>query len=238
MTLRGLLLPLSLVPAFVTGCIATKDMGEGDTETGSESGTSDAMSDDDGATSSPMTGGESGTTGDHAATSSVDDAGSDDAATTLVTTSPTTDDGGSGSDTDPTSGSDDQADCEATGGTWDPTACGHYDCGLPQECAAVIPGCDCGPAMNFVDGTGCVEDPACLQATFECGELQCIVATEYCEVFHQGVPGPSDFSCNDLPEVCVADSTCTCLDEQGVSGGPAQCTELEGGGLQVDIFAP
>jgi hypothetical protein len=238
MTLRGLLLPLFLGPAFVTGCIATKDMGEDDTETGSESGTTDAMTGDDAPTTNPttnqMTGDDAGTTAqvtDDAGTTAEDDAGSDDAGTTLATT----DDGGSGSST---SGSDDQADCEATGGTWDPTACGHYGCGLPQECAAVIPGCDCGPTMNFVDGTGCVEDPACLQATFECGELDCTVATEYCEVLHPGVPGPSSFSCNALPAACVADSTCTCLDEEGVSGGAGQCTELKGGGLQVDVFAP
>jgi hypothetical protein len=51
--------------------------------------------------------------------------------------------------------------CEASGGSWDVSACGHYLCGLPNDCNAVIPGCDCGPGANFVDGQGCAEDDAC-----------------------------------------------------------------------------
>jgi hypothetical protein len=51
--------------------------------------------------------------------------------------------------------------CTSSGGTWEPTSCGHYSCGLPPECAAVIPGCDCGPTQNFFPGSGCFDDPFC-----------------------------------------------------------------------------
>jgi len=51
--------------------------------------------------------------------------------------------------------------CLETGGIWDPLACGHYWCGLPIDCTAVVPGCDCGSDGNFVDGVGCVADPGC-----------------------------------------------------------------------------
>ena len=51
--------------------------------------------------------------------------------------------------------------CETTGGIWDPQACGHYHCGVPQDCQAIIPGCDCGPSSNFQPGLGCQPDPAC-----------------------------------------------------------------------------
>jgi hypothetical protein len=51
--------------------------------------------------------------------------------------------------------------CFHSGGEWDESSCGHYTCGEFPECDAVIPGCDCGPAANFVEGEGCVEDSAC-----------------------------------------------------------------------------
>ncbi len=50
--------------------------------------------------------------------------------------------------------------CEDTGGSWRETSCGHYFCGQPPACAAVIPGCDCGAERNFAE-TGCVDDPEC-----------------------------------------------------------------------------
>jgi hypothetical protein len=52
--------------------------------------------------------------------------------------------------------------CEQTGGTWDPGACYDYGCGEPNDCMAVIPGCDCGPLANYRYGLGCEEDPVCL----------------------------------------------------------------------------
>ncbi len=59
--------------------------------------------------------------------------------------------------------------CEETGGTWDPTSCGDYDCGEVPPCAAVIPGCDCGPDANFVPLQGCQPDPTCAP----CAPLAC-----------------------------------------------------------------
>ena len=51
--------------------------------------------------------------------------------------------------------------CEATGGSWDEASCGHYNCGEPPSCEALIPGCNCGPGANFVTGEGCVKDSSC-----------------------------------------------------------------------------
>lgn len=56
---------------------------------------------------------------------------------------------------------EEQCLCESTGGTWDEGACGHYVCGVPNDCRAVIPGCDCGAGSTFVDGAGCAADPGC-----------------------------------------------------------------------------
>lgn len=63
---------------------------------------------------------------------------------------------------DPSCGDDQQEMlCVNSGGTWDETACGHYQCGVPNECEAVIPGCDCGGFMNFFEGEGCSSDASC-----------------------------------------------------------------------------
>ena len=51
--------------------------------------------------------------------------------------------------------------CAASGGRWDAGSCGNYRCGVPPDCVAVIPGCDCGPGRNFLDGVGCTDDPSC-----------------------------------------------------------------------------
>jgi hypothetical protein len=51
--------------------------------------------------------------------------------------------------------------CHDTGGSWDMWACGDYTCGFPNECAAIIPGCNCGPGRTFVEGAGCQADPSC-----------------------------------------------------------------------------
>ncbi len=49
--------------------------------------------------------------------------------------------------------------CEQTGGIWDPTSCGHYSCGHRPICAAVIPGCNCGPSAVFDEFDGCLAAP-------------------------------------------------------------------------------
>ncbi len=51
--------------------------------------------------------------------------------------------------------------CRVTGGTWDENSCGNYECGEFPACDAIVPGCDCGPKANFVEGKGCVEDQVC-----------------------------------------------------------------------------
>jgi hypothetical protein len=56
---------------------------------------------------------------------------------------------------------DDSGLCTNTEGTWVANTCGHWECGQPPICAALIPGCDCGPTMNFSAGVGCAVDPEC-----------------------------------------------------------------------------
>ena len=52
-----------------------------------------------------------------------------------------------------------QALCEETGGIWDPLSCGHYSCGQPPLCEALIPGCNCGPTSVFEEQIGCLAVP-------------------------------------------------------------------------------
>lgn len=54
-----------------------------------------------------------------------------------------------------------QSLCEGTGGTWDEGSCGHWVCGEPPLCLAIIPGCDCGVGRTYDDGSGCESDPGC-----------------------------------------------------------------------------
>ena len=51
--------------------------------------------------------------------------------------------------------------CESTGGTWDEASCGHWKCGEPPACDAIIPGCNCGEGKVFDGGVGCMESPEC-----------------------------------------------------------------------------
>lgn len=65
--------------------------------------------------------------------------------------------------------------CTATGGTWEEMSCGHYVCGMPPACAAVVPGCDCGSDGVFVDGVGCQASDACQISsltTLSCGRIE------------------------------------------------------------------
>ncbi|WP_434427385.1 hypothetical protein [Nannocystis pusilla] len=74
-------------------------------------------------------------------------------------------------------------------------------------------------------------------ATFPCGEeAACLLAAEYCEIFHPGQPdGVITHSCMPLPEACLDMPDCTCLEEQGVAGS---CMPGPEGGLEVSVFAP
>lgn len=51
--------------------------------------------------------------------------------------------------------------CEFSGGTWNPDACGHNECGVPAECGAVTGGCDCGPTEVFKELPGSTPGKAC-----------------------------------------------------------------------------
>jgi hypothetical protein len=119
--------------------------------------------------------------------------------------------------------------CEQTGGTWDYEACGHYICGLPSDCTAIIPGCDCGPGRTF-DTLGCAPESQCDEGapTFECGDQSCgTITSQYCERFTGGL-GDVFYTCRDVPEECSR-VTCTCLvpDE----GLPYTCGVGAGGEL-------
>ncbi|MFP6640229.1 MAG: hypothetical protein VCC04_08300 [Myxococcota bacterium] len=58
---------------------------------------------------------------------------------------------------------DPQALCEQTGGDWALASCGHWYCGQPPLCLAIIPGCNCGAGRIFDADLGCVEDSICDQ---------------------------------------------------------------------------
>jgi len=51
--------------------------------------------------------------------------------------------------------------CESSGGRWDETSCGHWTCGLPPACQAIIPGCDCGAGHIFDPTVGCTPSEMC-----------------------------------------------------------------------------
>jgi hypothetical protein len=104
--------------------------------------------------------------------------------------------------------------CEATGGAWDTSSCGHYACGERPLCRALIPGCDCGPNANFVEGAGCVEDAAC-DADGGGGEGGCEVGGCSSHVCHEA--GDLVFTtCEWRPEyACYREATC----ERQANGG-------------------
>lgn len=133
--------------------------------------------------------------------------------------------------------SPEQQTCERTGGTWDPLACGHYACGLPNDCEAIIPGCNCGEGSNFTDA-GCFPDEACAspdqeQALCEdsggrwredaCGHLTCGVIDVNCFVPEPGCDCGS--SGNFIPgQGCADDPNCT----DPPSDDPALCAATGG----------
>lgn len=118
---------------------------------------------------------------------------------------------------------DDEAFCTATQGIWDPIACGHYHCGAPQVCAAVIPGCDCGPDANFVAAIGCVSDPVCSGVSGE---------QALCEQTG-GIWDPlscGHYSCGEFPDCDAIIPGCNC--------GPGAIFEPDLGCLAVPCGAP
>jgi hypothetical protein len=102
--------------------------------------------------------------------------------------------------------------CEESGGYWDEVACGHYQCGNPNLCKALIPGCDCGPEANFVEGEGCVPDRRCDEASCDddrdCPEGYDCVGSSVC---------PPDVVCvwEGEPGVCKPSEERLCEDTGG-----------------------
>lgn len=245
-------LTLSLVAA---GCIATKDVGvESDASSGGSS------SEDSGTSGGSMTSGASGSASTSGASDTATASGT---ATTVATVSGTATEATTGGDTgvvtmatatasdsdtdtfggsesssgSETDGGGEQVLCEETGGIWDIMSCGHYTCGLPPECAAIVPGCDCGVGSNFLDGPlgGCAPSEECDDAVaFSCGpDLSCSAPTELCDVFVPGVKGSEiTYDCLDTPDSCSDAYTCGCI------GGAGDCEKGLEGGLTVTTAAP
>lgn len=221
--------------ALAVGCNSSDEMmdsannsGSGSSSGGSSSTTSDSESESETLETASASGSSSSTT----------DASS---STTNASSSSTTDASSSSSSTGDASSSstgalDPQGLCESTDGTWDETACDHYVCGQPNACEAIIPGCDCGPDANFVEGEGCVDDDAC--GTFACGDdLECSLNAEYCQAVNPGVKGGQvTYSCVDTPAACSDSVDCECLST--ALAVPSMCSEVEPGGLIIQVFAP
>lgn len=209
--------------------------GDDTSDEGGNDGSSTAASGestDDGGTALDMT--TSGASG------GLDSSGSSSQGTDSGSTASTDDAGSSTAADSSTTDGNDQELCTGTGGTWDDTACGHYMCGIPNPCDALIPGCDCGPTSNFVDGMGCVEDDECA-GMFACGDdLECSLVGQYCEVFFPGVKGaPITYTCQAIPEACAAMPDCQCLEDADAFPPLAgSCMGSAAVGLTVDIFAP
>lgn len=165
-------------------------------------------------------------------------------ASATVTVSTGDSSGGESSTGADTDGDAEQEGCEASGGTWDETACGHYQCGVPNGCAAVIPGCDCGPAanfgpsMDFPSGFGCVAEDCENDALFDCGDdLSCSLGAEYCEVFVPGVKGaPITYACFAAPNECAGGLDCDCL--EGTDVFFQDCDDGKDGSVTTQVFAP
>lgn len=214
-----------------TGCLTTRDLGVDD-EGGGGSGTTTNTSAVVPVTSEPTTDGETSTpTASDGETSMGGTSGSSGGSTVT-----------SASESASTTGSatgmaEAQTSCTRSGGTWELESCGHYTCGFPPRCDAIDPGCNCGVGFNFEQNVGCVEDAACGAFEFACGDdLSCIGQLEYCDVFLPGQPGPTDFSCLDLPEACVGDPTCECMDAaEGIAG---ECSLSAEGGIVITLAAP
>lgn len=128
--------------------------------------------------------------------------------------------------------------CESTDGMWEPAACGDYVCGIPNDCDAIVPGCDCGQDANFVEGEGCVLDDTC--STFDCGdEVECVTEAQYCMVTPPGVKGAAiTYECMPMPDACADSINCLCLAAELMLPPPPICQEPTPGGLVIQVFLP
>ncbi|MGH1344618.1 MAG: hypothetical protein ACRBN8_23870 [Nannocystales bacterium] len=233
-----------LAIAVALGCNATSD---GDTDTDGNSGGGSGDTDNLPTGTDTVTASDSANTdtASGSASSGTSSSGTTDAtsaesssSTGTATDESTSSTGSTGAESSSTGAPGPQALCESTDGTWDPTACGDYYCGIPNDCEALDPGCDCGPDANFVDGEGCVADDAC--TTFDCGnELQCVTVAQYCLATFPGVKGaPIIYECLGMPAECSDSIDCMCLTTALEIPPPAFCEEPAPGGLLVQVFQP
>ena len=223
----------TLVACLAWGC---GPEGGTDTESDGTSGTSDGAtgtddSADDAATETSGT--DTSETGDTDTESTAD---ADDA-TSGTDTSETGDTAGV---TDETGDLTEEGLCSISDGIWDDGACGHYVCGVPNACEALIPGCDCGPGRTFEIGFGCVEDLTCEGAiSFPCADgLPCTVDVEYCQITHPGPGGPTQSSCPPMPRECAVAPSCACLESIDIVGPESDCSVGLEGGITVESFLP
>ncbi len=135
-------------------------------------------------------------------------------------------------------GSEEEAICQRTGGQWDDTACGHYECGAPNLCEAIIPGCNCGEGQNFDPERGCFQDDRCEEGGSE-EEALCrrsggeIVMS--CGHFICGEPLPiqcliPEPSCDCGPGRSFSPELGGCFDDEQCEGADAQvlCEQTDG----------
>ena len=227
--------------ALTLGCNTTSD---GDTDTDGNSGGASSASETDNVTTETATvtasdsantetASGSATTDDESSSTSV---GSSSSSSSVGSSSSSSSEGSSSSSSTGELGPQDL--CESTDGTWEPNTCGDYLCGIPNDCEAIIPGCDCGQDANFVEGEGCVPDDAC--STFDCGdELQCVTAAQYCMATFPGVKGaPTTYECQTMPDACADSVDCVCLVAELMLPPPAICDEPTPDGLVVQVFLP
>ena len=237
------LAPSFILALFVTGCITNKDVGlESETSdessssagTATASGTSGSAS---GSESATTMGSISGTASESDSETATDDTGIISGTGSASDTALTGSDTGDGSSS--SSGGDvsvEQQICESQNGTWDSSSCGHYECGVPPDCAAVIPGCDCGPFATFTK-LGCTPLIECV-SQFDCGpEITCTAGAEYCEVFVPGVKGaPTSYACQDTPDACLGGYDCACLLAEGAIGEEADCMAAGDGTVTITLY--
>ncbi len=145
--------------------------------------------------------------------------------------------------------------CVNSGGKWLPGTCGDWKCGVEPLCKAIIPGCNCGPKMNFHPVKGCFEDPNCNavevppQDSAElcvdtggawlldtCGHWKC-GQEPVCEAIKPGCNCGAKMTFN-LKEGCIKDPNCgpiaandpfTLCVESGGKWDPMSCASWECG---------